>query len=128
MRWVEAFPAWAVTLLGVLELLGAAGIIVGLAARSQWSPLALWGIAAAALGLVVMMIGAVITDVRRRESALPPVVPGILALVAEITVTSRVPDQEFEVPGSQIYEGTSSIEGTLLGVPVSGDAWIEQAF
>lgn len=47
---------------------------------------------------------------------------------AEITVTSRLPDQEFAVSGAPIYEGIAAVEGTMLGTAVSGDGWIEQAF
>lgn len=47
---------------------------------------------------------------------------------ADITVTTRVQDQEFAVSGGPVYEGTAGAEGTLLGEQVSGDAWIEQAF
>ncbi len=47
---------------------------------------------------------------------------------AEITVTSRLPDQEFAVSGAPIYEGIAAVEGEMLGEPISGDGWIEQAF
>lgn len=46
---------------------------------------------------------------------------------AKLTVTTRIPDQEFP-SGAPVYEGTAGAQGTLLGQPVSGDAWIEQAF
>ncbi|MCR2763393.1 carotenoid 1,2-hydratase [Microbacterium sp. zg.B48] len=47
---------------------------------------------------------------------------------ADITVTTRLQDQEFSVSGSPLYEGIADPEGMMLGKPVSGDAWIEQAF
>lgn len=47
---------------------------------------------------------------------------------AEIIVTSRLPDQEFAVAGAPVYEGIAEISGTMLGEPVTGDGWIEQAF
>lgn len=47
---------------------------------------------------------------------------------ADITVTTRLQDQEFFASGAPIYEGTAGAEGTFLGEDVSGDAWIEQAF
>ena len=47
---------------------------------------------------------------------------------AAFVVSSRIPDQEFAIPGGSIYEGTSDVTGRILGEPVSGDAWIEQAF
>lgn len=46
---------------------------------------------------------------------------------ARLTVTTRVPDQEF-ASGAPVYEGTAGAQGTLLGQQVSGDAWIEEAF
>lgn len=47
---------------------------------------------------------------------------------ADITVTTRLEDQEFSVGGAPIYEGTAEPAGTFLGEDVSGDAWIEQAY
>jgi predicted secreted hydrolase len=47
---------------------------------------------------------------------------------ADLTVTTRLQDQEFVVAGSPIYEGTAEPSGEFLGEQVSGDAWIEQAF
>ncbi|WP_165818050.1 carotenoid 1,2-hydratase [Microbacterium sp. Gd 4-13] len=47
---------------------------------------------------------------------------------ADITVTTRLEDQEFSVGGAPIYEGTAEPAGTFLGDDVSGDAWIEQAY
>ncbi len=34
---------------------------------------------------------------------------------AELTVTTRLQDQEFVVPGAPIYEGTAGVDGTFLG-------------
>jgi len=47
---------------------------------------------------------------------------------ADITVTTRLQDQEFAANGAPIYEGIANPEGTFLGDEVSGDAWIEQAY
>ena len=47
---------------------------------------------------------------------------------ADITVSVLVQDQEFAITGAPVYEGIASPEGTFLGQPVTGDAWIEQAF
>jgi hypothetical protein len=44
---------------------------------------------------------------------------------ADLTVTVRMQDQEFAISGSPVYEGTAGAEGTMLGVDVSGDAWID---
>jgi hypothetical protein len=61
-RWVEDFSAGGVKTIGALEVLGAVGLVLP----------AVLGIAPvlvplAALGLVVIMVGAVITRVRRHE-------------------------------------------------------------
>jgi predicted secreted hydrolase len=47
---------------------------------------------------------------------------------ADIAVTARLQDQEFSIAGTPVYEGIASADGTMLGSPVSGDAWIEQAY
>ncbi|NYI05336.1 DoxX family protein [Allostreptomyces psammosilenae] len=61
--------------LGALKLAGAVGLLVG-----TWVPLL--GIAAA-IGLVLYFVGAVITHVRsRRPSVVPPVAFGLLAVAA----------------------------------------------
>src|SRR5262249_6864758 len=62
MGWTEDFPAGAVKAIGALEVLAAIGLIVPAA----------FGIAPvivplAALGLVLLMIGAAITHARRKE-------------------------------------------------------------
>ncbi len=47
---------------------------------------------------------------------------------ADITVSTMLQDQEFALPTASVYEGIAHAEGTLLGSPVKGDSWIEQAF
>lgn len=74
MAWVEGFSPAAVKAIGVLEALGALGLILP----------AVLGIApvlvpVAALGLVLMMIGAVVVHARRHE--LNTVAPSIVLLV-----------------------------------------------
>lgn len=63
MGWAEAFPAWGVKLIGLLEVLGAVGLILppltGIAPM-----LAPW----AAIGLVLVQAGAAITHLSRREA------------------------------------------------------------
>ena len=81
MAWVEDFSDTQVKGIGILEILGAIGLILPM----------LTGIAPiltpiAAIGLVLTMIGAAITHIRRGENqmVIPPVVLGVLALVAAI--------------------------------------------
>ena len=79
MAWVEDFPAGTVKLVGALEVLGAIGLIL------PWAT----GIAPvltpiAALGLVAIMVGAVVTHLRRKEYQ--PIVINIGLAVAALVV------------------------------------------
>jgi uncharacterized membrane protein len=61
--WVEDYPEWVITTIGVLELAGAAGVILP----------AVFGVATvivpvAATGLAIIMVGAVVTHLMRGES------------------------------------------------------------
>ena len=60
--WVEDFPEWVVTAIGVLELLGAVGVVLPgvLGVAGVLVPVA-------ALGLVVLLIGAIVTHLLRGE-------------------------------------------------------------
>jgi uncharacterized membrane protein YphA (DoxX/SURF4 family) len=62
MAWVEDFSQGTVRLIGTLEVLGAIGLV--LPALSGVLP---WLTPLAALGLVVLMIGAALTHLRRTE-------------------------------------------------------------
>ncbi|MCC3284141.1 MULTISPECIES: DoxX family protein [Arthrobacter] len=62
LRWPADFPAWAVKLIGLAEILGALGLIIPAAA--DVAPI-LTPIAACALGM--LMAGAVAVHLRRRE-------------------------------------------------------------
>ena len=61
-RWVEDFSADSVKAIGALEVLGAVGLI--LPAATGIAPVL---VPLAALGLVLIMVGAVITRLRRHE-------------------------------------------------------------
>jgi len=61
-RWVEDFSPGSVKAIGALEVLGAAGLI--LPATLDIAPFL---VPVAALGLVLIMTGAVITRIRRHE-------------------------------------------------------------
>lgn len=77
--WAEAFPPGFVKFIGGLEVLGAVGLIV---------PMAIdvlpWLTPLAAVGLGLLMVGAVVTHLRHREypNALLPLV--VLLLIAFI--------------------------------------------
>ncbi len=76
MAWVEDFSQSTIRVIGLLEVLGAIGLILPMA-LSIWPVLT--GIAA--IGLVLTMIGAAITHIRRSEMQMlvPNIVLGALA-------------------------------------------------
>lgn len=73
--WVESFPPGAVKAIGALELLAAIGLIVP-ALTGVAPSLVGW----AAVGLALLMAGAVVTHARRREYPLIAVNLVLLAL------------------------------------------------
>lgn len=81
MAWVESVPAAVVKLIGAIEIIGAIGLILPalLHIAVVLTPLA-------AAGLVIVMIGAVVTHLRRREmgALAAPLVLGILALIVAV--------------------------------------------
>ena len=79
MGWAEDFSDPNVKLIGAVEIIGAVGLIV------PW----LTGIAPvltplAAVGLALVMAGAVVTHIRRKEQFVPPLVLGALSLVVAV--------------------------------------------
>lgn len=79
MAWANDFTDGQIKLIGLAELVGAAGLIL---------PMAL-GILpdltrAAAVGLAVLMAGAVMTHLKRREPPVPAALFGVLAVVIAI--------------------------------------------
>ncbi len=74
MAWVEDFSPITLKLIAVAELLGAVGLVLPLATGIQpvLAPVA-------ASGLLIILIGAVITHLRRRESAWLPFGLGVLS-------------------------------------------------
>jgi len=79
LGWANDFSAAQVKLIGLAELLGAVGLI---APRLTGILPMLTPVAAA--GLVVIMIGAIATHVRRKESAAPPAILGLLAVLVAV--------------------------------------------
>jgi uncharacterized membrane protein YphA (DoxX/SURF4 family) len=81
MAWVEDFPEPAVKAIGGLELLGAIGLIL-----PWWTGKLTVLTPLAALGLVAIMVGAIITHVRRKEvpMAAAPLVLLVLAAIVAI--------------------------------------------
>lgn len=79
LAWVEDFSAGTVKMIGVLEILAGIGLI--LPALLDIAPIL---VPLAALGLAFMMIGAIITHVRRKE--VPQAVPALVLLVLSVIV------------------------------------------
>ncbi|MFD4603043.1 DoxX family protein [Streptomyces sp. NPDC058464] len=83
MGWAEDFSPGAVKTLGVLQVAAAAGLI--LPAALDIAPVL---VPLAALGLALMMIGAAVVHLRRREPTMVP--PNIaLFLLAAVVVWGR---------------------------------------
>jgi uncharacterized membrane protein YphA (DoxX/SURF4 family) len=83
MAWVEDFSQPTVRLIGALEVVGAIGLV--LPALTGILP---WLTPLAALGLVLLMAGAVYTHLRREEgSAVVP--PAVLLLLAALVPVGR---------------------------------------
>ncbi len=83
MKWVLSMPAEVVKLIGVLEVLGAIGLILP-AVTGVWP----WLTPLAALGLVLTMAGAALTHVRLAEvSQVPPTI--VLPLLAAFGAYGR---------------------------------------
>ena len=76
MAWVDDFSANTVKTIGGLEVLGALGLILpwALNIASVLTPLA-------AVGFAIIMAGAIVVHVRRKEPFIPQIVLLILAVV-----------------------------------------------
>ena len=83
LAWVEDFSQGTVRIIGVLEVLGAIGIV--LPALTGILP---WLTPLAALGLVLTMIGAALTHLRRAEYSVITV-PAVLLILAAFVAYGR---------------------------------------
>jgi len=83
MAWVEDFAPNIVKLIGTLELLGAIGLILPLL-----TGILPWLTPVAAVGLVLTMLGAMATHIRRHENQML-VVNGVLLLLAAFVAYGR---------------------------------------
>jgi hypothetical protein len=75
MGWVEDFSAGTVKAIGTLEVLAAVGLI--LPAALEITPVL---VPLAAVGLVVLMVGAITTHLRRHEARMTALPMALLAL------------------------------------------------
>lgn len=79
MTYVEDFSDGQMKTIGVLEVLGAIGLI-----GPAFIDSVTWLVPAAAVGLAITMLGGVIVHVRRKEAFIPALVLGILAAVVAV--------------------------------------------
>ncbi|WP_225924736.1 DoxX family protein [Pseudonocardia abyssalis] len=79
MGYAEDFSSSAIKTIGLLEVLGAIGLVL-----PAVTGIATWLVPVAAIGLALTMAGAVVVHVRRKEAYLPPLVLGVLALVLAV--------------------------------------------
>jgi uncharacterized membrane protein len=77
--WVEDFPEPVVTIIGVLELLGAAGVVLP-AVLGVWTVL----VPVAATGLGILLVGAVVEHLTRRETDQLPAPVALLIAAAAV--------------------------------------------
>jgi len=79
MAWTEDFSAASVKGIGALEVLGALGLVLPLATGIApiLAPIA-------AIGLAIVMAGAVVVHARRKEPPVPPAVLGALAVASAV--------------------------------------------
>lgn len=77
MAWTEDFSAGTIKLVAALEVVGAVGVVVPalVGVADVLSPIA-------AIGLAVVMVGAIVVHVRRKESATPAIVLLVLSAAA----------------------------------------------
>ena len=79
MPWAADFPSAAIKAIAALEILGALGLVLPrlLDVAPALSPVA-------ALGLTVLMAGAVVVHARRSEPVVPPLVLGLLSVASAV--------------------------------------------
>jgi uncharacterized membrane protein YphA (DoxX/SURF4 family) len=79
MGYAEDFSDGAIKAIGALEIVGAVGLILPwvLDVAPVLTPIA-------AVGLALVMAGAVVVHIRRKEQFVPPLVLGVLSLVLAV--------------------------------------------
>ncbi len=74
------YPQWFRIVTGSLEVLGGLGLLIGI-----WLP---WLAALASAGLILVMLGAVVTEVRTREPLQKVILPIVMGTLAIVVATS----------------------------------------
>jgi uncharacterized membrane protein YphA (DoxX/SURF4 family) len=81
MQWVEDFSAGTLKLIGIAEVLGALGLI--LPGALDIAPIL---VPLAAVGLAVIMVGAIVTHSRRKETRVLPINVVVLILAVLLAI------------------------------------------
>jgi uncharacterized membrane protein len=84
LGWAEDFSAPTVKLIGTLEVLAAIGLVL-----PAVTGIAVWLVPAAAIGLVLVMLGAIAVHARRKEPTLV-VINAVLAFLAAFLAWGRL--------------------------------------
>jgi uncharacterized membrane protein len=84
LGWAADFSARTVKLIGILEVLAAIGLIL-----PAVTGIAVWLVPAAAIGLVLVMLGAITVHARRKEPTLV-VINGVLLFLAAFLAWGRL--------------------------------------
>ncbi len=82
MKWVEDVTPGNIRLIGLLEVLGAIGLIL-----PRLTGVLPWLSSLAAIGLILTMIGGAILHTRRKEPIVPNIVLGVLAAISLYAAT-----------------------------------------
>jgi putative oxidoreductase len=77
------YPQWFRIVTGSLEVLGGLGLLIGI-----WLP---WLAALASAGLTLVMLGAVVTEVRTREPLQKIILPTVMGTLAIVVAASYWP-------------------------------------
>lgn len=85
MAWVNDFSANTIKTIGVLEVLGGLGLIL-----PQLTGILPWLTPIAAIGLVLTMIGAMLTHIRRGDGTQPVIMNAVLLLIAAFIAYGRL--------------------------------------
>ena len=82
MKWVEDVTPSNIRLIGLLEVLGAIGLIL-----PRLTGVMPWLSSLAAIGLILTMIGGAILHTRRKEPIVPNIVLSVLAAISLYAAT-----------------------------------------
>ena len=92
MLWIEDFPAWQVRTIGMLEVLGALGLILPYVIKSLPKTI----VVLASGGLAITMVGAVITHISRGDVIASVIITSTLFLMSVLVAVVRFKQNKSE--------------------------------